>query len=147
MASQFDRVRGHLDEVPIFRNHNVFPRNTQRGSQFCMQYQLPILSMNWYEKLWSHQTQHQLQFFLCTMPRNVYIGDALVKHISTLTEEAIDCAMHHLLISWDGSCRENDSITRGNADQAMILIGNARKGRSWLSLTASTDNDYLLWLE
>src|SRR6266550_5862344 len=29
----------------------------------------------------------------------------------------------------------------------MILVGDACEGRGWLSLTASTDNYYLLWLK
>src|SRR5437660_10315603 len=81
------------------------------------------------------------------MPGNVYIGDALVEHVSALAEEAIDRTVHRFLVPWYRSCRQNDGIARLNTDQAMILVGNACEGRGWLSLAASTDYHYLLRIE
>src|SRR5215467_4082575 len=81
------------------------------------------------------------------MTRNVNVRNGLVEDLRALAKQVIDRAVHHFLIARDRRCREDDGIVWLDAHLAMILVGNARESRGWLSLAAGTYDDDLLRLE
>src|SRR5690242_18503209 len=77
----------------------------------------------------------------------MHIREALIKHLRSQPEQVVDGAMDHLLVARNWSCRENNGVSRCNANQAMILVCNARQGRGWLSLAARADYHHLIRME
>src|SRR6266702_1289531 len=110
-----------------------------------MQDKLAIFAMNRQNVGWSQQIQHQLQFFLGRMTGNVYIGNCLVIHFSSLAKKVIDGAVDHFLVARHRCSRENNRIILLNAHQSVILVSNACESRGWFSLATSTDDDNTLW--
>src|SRR5450755_1443276 len=147
MVDDLDLILSELDDIAILRDHNILIRNTQRVAKLCVQHQLTIFTMNRHEELRSNQAQHQLQLFLSAMTGDVHIRDALIEHLRALAEEAIDRAMHHLLVARYRRCREDHRVARLDTDLAMVLVRDTRQGRSWLALAAGTDDHHLLGLE
>src|SRR5919109_567960 len=94
---------------------------------------------------WSQQIQHQLQFFLGSMTRNVYIGDCMVVHLSSLAEKVIDSAVDHFLVAWNRRSREDNRIIPLDTYKSMILVSYACESRGWFSLATSADDDNTLW--
>src|SRR5690242_6535069 len=96
--------RRDFDDIAILCQDNMVGRNTHRMGQLGMKYELAILTMDWHEELWVHHGQHQLQLFLGSMPRDVDIGDALVKNLCSLLEKVVDRAVNHFFVAGNRGC-------------------------------------------
>src|SRR6266567_5213713 len=95
-------------------------------SQFRVQHQLTIFTVNRHEELRAKHSQHQFQLFLGSMPRNMYIRDGLVEDLRTLAEQVVNRTIDHFLVTRYRCRRENDRVTGQNTYQAMILVSDAR---------------------
>src|SRR5262249_12099711 len=73
MAYQIDAIRCHLNNVTVFRDNNALFCNPHRIGQFGVQHQLSIFTMYGNKEFWPYKTEHQLQFFLCTVTGDMNI--------------------------------------------------------------------------
>src|SRR2546429_8792010 len=99
MIHYLHSFRRDFDDIAILRHDNMIGGNTHGVGQLGVEYEVPILTVNWHEELRVHHGQHQLQLFLGSMPRDMDGGDALVKDFCSLLEKGIYRAVDHFLVS------------------------------------------------
>src|SRR5579883_2133064 len=77
----------------------------------------------------------------------MHVGNALIKHVRSLPEQAVDGAVYHFLVARHGRRGQYYRVARHYTNLPVVLVSDTRQGRGWLSLASRTDDDHLLWMK
>src|SRR5215813_15497021 len=117
-----------LQHMAIFEQENAGRIDADASRQVTMPHEIPVLSMNRNEVAWSYEVEHQLQFVLACMSRDMNACDSFIDNLGAASMQMVDQPSNRPVVPWNHPRRQYNDISIANLDLRVITGGDARQG-------------------
>ena len=143
-----DAILRELDRLAVFEEEDFAGDAAELMSERGVAEKMAVFAVNGNEIFRLDELQNQFLFFLAGVAGNMdRAGGIVVVDEGTTAEHVVQHAENGFFVAGNDARGKNDAVVFVDGNEAMIIDGDARKGRHRFGLAAAGKNDDALGIE